>query len=42
MDPEYFVVVPADGAPIVGHTSGSDNYRIRFRSTRDCPSSART
>jgi Xaa-Pro aminopeptidase len=32
MDPEYFVVLPADGAPIVGHTSGSDNYRIRIKS----------
>lgn len=32
MDPEYFVVVPADGAPIVGHTSGSDNYRIQIKS----------
>src|SRR5262245_37478086 len=32
MDPEYFVVVPADAAPIVGHTSGSDNYRIQIKS----------
>ncbi|WP_219467971.1 M24 family metallopeptidase [Nonomuraea rhizosphaerae] len=32
MDPEYFAVLPADGPPIVGHTSGSDNYRIQIKS----------
>ena len=29
---EYFVIVPKNGSPIVGHTSGSDNYRIQLRS----------
>lgn len=29
---EYFVVVPKSKNPIVGHTSGSDNYRIQLRS----------
>lgn len=32
MDPEYFVVFPQNGDPIVGHTSGSDNYRIQIKS----------
>ncbi|SFN99429.1 Xaa-Pro peptidase family protein [Actinomadura madurae] len=32
MDPEYFVVLPAGRAPVVGHTSGSDTYRIQIKS----------
>ena len=29
---EYLAVIPKNNKPIVGHTSGSDNYRIQIRS----------
>jgi Xaa-Pro aminopeptidase len=32
MEPEYAVLVPRGKAPAVGHTSGSDDLRIRFKS----------
>ncbi len=32
MEPEYLALVPKDKAPVVGHTSGSDDLRIRFKS----------
>ena len=32
MEPEYVVLVPRGGAPIVGHTSGSDDLRIQYKS----------
>lgn len=32
IEPEYLTVIPKGGKPIVGHTSGSDNYRIQIRS----------
>ncbi len=32
LEPEYFAVIPKGKKPIVGHTSGSDNYRIQIRS----------
>ncbi len=31
-EPEYLAVIPKGGEAIVGHTSGSDNYRIVIRS----------
>lgn len=31
-EPEYLAVIPKDGEPVVGHTSGSDNYRIQVKS----------
>lgn len=31
-EPEYFAVIPRGGKAVVGHTSGSDNYRIIIRS----------
>lgn len=31
-EPEYLAVIPKGGEAIVGHTSGSDNYRIQIRS----------
>ncbi|MEW6263664.1 MAG: Xaa-Pro peptidase family protein [Thermodesulfobacteriota bacterium] len=35
MDPEYLAVVVRGKKPIVGHTSGSDTYRIQVRSDVD-------
>ena len=32
MEPEYLVLVPRGKPPAVGHTSGSDDLRIRFKS----------
>ncbi len=32
MEPEYFTVIPKGKKPVVGHSSGSDNYRIRIKS----------
>ena len=32
MEPEYVVLVPKGKAPVVGHTSGSDDLRIRYKS----------
>ena len=32
LEPEYLAVIPKNTKPIVGHTSGSDNYRIQIRS----------
>ena len=32
IEPEYLAFVPKNGDPVVGHTSGSDNYRIQIRS----------
>lgn len=32
LEPEYLCVIPKGKKPIVGHTSGSDNYRIQIRS----------
>ena len=32
MEPEYLVLVPRGKAPAVGHTSGSDDLRIRYKS----------
>ncbi|MCG8355286.1 MAG: Xaa-Pro peptidase family protein [Kiloniellales bacterium] len=32
MEPEYLVLVPRGGAPAVGHSSGSDDLRIRYKS----------
>jgi Xaa-Pro aminopeptidase len=32
MDPEYFVVVPVNVAPVVGYSSGSDTHRIQIKS----------
>lgn len=31
-EPEYLAVIPKGQDTIVGHTSGSDNYRIQIRS----------
>lgn len=31
-EPEYLAVIPKGGEATVGHTSGSDNYRIQIRS----------
>jgi len=31
-EPEYLAVIPKGEDPIVGHTSGSDNYRIQVKS----------
>jgi len=31
-EPEYLAVIPKGREPVVGHTSGSDNYRIQIRS----------
>jgi len=32
MEPEYVVLVPKGKAPVVGHVSGSDDLRIKFKS----------
>ncbi len=32
MEPEYFTIIPKGKKPVVGHSSGSDNYRIRIKS----------
>lgn len=32
MEPEYLVLVPCGKAPVVGHTSGSDDLRIKYKS----------
>jgi len=32
LEPEYMAVVPKKKEPVVGYTSGSDNYRIQIRS----------
>jgi len=32
MEPEYLVLVPRGKAPVVGHTSGSDDLRIQYKS----------
>lgn len=34
-EPEYLAVIPKGGQPVVGHTSGSDTYRIQIRSSID-------
>ena len=35
MEPEYLAVIPRGKKPVVGHTSGSDNYRIQIKSDID-------
>jgi Xaa-Pro aminopeptidase len=32
MEPEYLAVIPKGRKPVVGHSSGSDNYRIQIKS----------
>ena len=32
MEPEYVVLIPRGKPPVVGHTSGSDDLRIRYKS----------
>lgn len=32
IEPEYLAVIPKGKEPVVGYTSGSDNYRIKIRS----------
>ena len=32
MEPEYLAVIPKGKKPVVGHSSGSDNYRIQIKS----------